>query len=43
MSQLPECPENLKKIQLHLKIATEHDAKDPIISYWCKLFGKEKS
>lgn len=40
MSQLVECPESLKKIQHHLKIATEHDAKDPVISYWCKYFQK---
>lgn len=37
MAQLTECPESLKKIHHHLKIASEHDAKDPIISYWCKL------
>lgn len=35
MAEIPECPENLKKIQHYLKIATEHDSKDSIISYWC--------
>ena len=40
MAQLPECPETLKKIQHHLKIASEHDAKDLIISYWCKLIKR---
>ncbi|VVC29069.1 Vacuolar protein sorting-associate protein Vta1/Callose synthase, N-terminal domain [Cinara cedri] len=39
MAQLPECPETLKKIQHYLKIASEHDAKDPIISYWCRLYA----
>lgn len=38
MAQIPECPESLKKIQHHLKIALEHDSKDPVISYWCELF-----
>lgn len=42
MAQIPECPESLKKIQHYLKIASEHDNKDPIISYWCKLFGSRK-
>lgn len=37
MAQLSECPESLKKVQLHMKIATEHDSKDPVISYWCKF------
>lgn len=39
MAQLVECPESLKRIQHHLKIALEHDAKDPIISYWCRLYA----
>jgi len=43
MAGIPECPESLKKIQHHLKIALEHDSKDPIISYWCELFDMEKS
>jgi len=36
MAQIPECPESLKKIQHHLKIALEHDSKDPVVSYWCE-------
>jgi len=39
MAQIPECPESLKKIQHHLKIALEHDSKDPVISYWCRLYA----
>ncbi|XP_025205515.1 vacuolar protein sorting-associated protein VTA1 homolog [Melanaphis sacchari] len=39
MAQIPECPETLKKIQHHLKIASEHDSKDPVISYWCRLYA----
>lgn len=43
MAQIPECPESLKKIQHHLKIALEHDSKDPVISYWCELFVIDQS
>lgn len=43
MAQFPECPESMKKIQNHLKIASEHDDKDPVVSYWCRLFWYEKS
>ncbi|KAE9530560.1 hypothetical protein AGLY_011022 [Aphis glycines] len=39
MAQIPECPKSLKKIQHHLKIALEHDSKDPVISYWCRLYA----
>ncbi|XP_046475773.1 vacuolar protein sorting-associated protein VTA1 homolog isoform X1 [Neodiprion pinetum] len=34
---LPECPTPLKSIQHFLKAATEHDQRDPVISYWCRL------
>jgi len=43
MARLPECPDSLKKIQHHLKIASEHDAKDPVISYWCESISIIKS
>ncbi|XP_050539595.1 vacuolar protein sorting-associated protein VTA1 homolog isoform X2 [Daktulosphaira vitifoliae] len=39
MAQLPECPESLKKIQHYMKIASEHDNKDPVISYWSRLYA----
>lgn len=34
---LPPCPPSLKPIQHYLKIATEHDARDPVVSYWSRL------
>lgn len=33
---LPPIPAPLKGIQHYLKIATEHDQRDPVVSYWCK-------
>merc|ERR1712002_1161280 len=34
---LPNCPPSLKSIQHFLKIANEHDTRDPVISYWSRL------
>ncbi|XP_046752899.1 vacuolar protein sorting-associated protein VTA1 homolog isoform X3 [Diprion similis] len=34
---LPECPAPLKSIQHFLKAAAEHDQRDPVVSYWCRL------
>jgi len=34
---LPPCPANLKPIQHFLKLANEHDSRDPVVSYWCRL------
>jgi hypothetical protein len=34
--QLPSCPATLKAIQHYLNTATEHDQRDPVVSYWCK-------
>lgn len=31
---LPEVPAPLKGIQHYLKIASEHDQRDPVVSYW---------
>lgn len=36
--QLPPCPESLRVVQPYLKAALEHDERNPVISYWCKLF-----
>lgn len=36
---LPPIPASLKGIQHYLKIATEHDQRDPVVSYWCKYKG----
>ncbi|XP_063378840.1 vacuolar protein sorting-associated protein VTA1 homolog [Cydia fagiglandana] len=37
MANIPECPPSLKSIQHYLKVATEHEARDPVIAYWCRL------
>ena len=34
---LPQCPPSLKTIAHYLKTATEHEQRDPVISYWCRL------
>ena len=34
---LPNCPTSIKPIQHYLKIATEHEKRDPVITYWCRL------
>ncbi|XP_013787866.1 vacuolar protein sorting-associated protein VTA1 homolog [Limulus polyphemus] len=34
---LPPVPSALKSIQPLLKIASEHDKRNPVISYWCRL------
>uniref|UniRef100_T1HAM6 Vacuolar protein n=1 Tax=Rhodnius prolixus TaxID=13249 RepID=T1HAM6_RHOPR len=36
---LPPCPASLKQIQHYLKAATEHETRDPVVSYWCRLFA----
>ncbi|CAK1603992.1 unnamed protein product [Parnassius mnemosyne] len=34
---IPECPPSLKSIQHYLKTASEHDARDLVVAYWCRL------
>lgn len=36
-ANIPECPPSLKNIQHYLKTAAEHDARDPVVSYWARL------
>lgn len=36
---LPEVPAPLRGIQHYLKIAATHDQRDPIVSYWCRLYA----
>lgn len=36
---LPEIPTSLKSIQQYLKIAATHDQRDPVVSYWCRLYA----
>lgn len=35
----PTCPTSLKSIQPYLKIASEHDNRDIVVSYWCRLYS----
>lgn len=38
-ASLPPVPASLKSVQHHLKTAQEHDARDPVVAYYCeKLF-----
>ena len=36
---LPEVPPTLRSIQQYLKIASTHDQRDPVVSYWCRLYA----
>lgn len=36
---LPDCPPSLKSIQHYLKAAQEHDARDVVVSYWCRFYA----
>lgn len=38
-TNLPEVPASLKAIAHYLKTAQEHDTRDPIVSYWCRLYA----
>lgn len=37
MASIPECPPSLKPIQHYLKTAAEHETRDPVVAYWCRL------
>ena len=34
---LPAVPPTLKSIGHYLKTANEHETRDPVITYWCRL------
>lgn len=36
---LPPCPASMKPIAHYLKAAQEHDQRDVIVSYWCRLYA----
>ncbi|CAN7989116.1 unnamed protein product, partial [Ixodes hexagonus] len=36
---LPPVPDRLKSVAPYVKIAAEHDARDPVIAYWCRLYA----
>lgn len=37
--QLPPCPDSLRVVQPYLKTAVEHDERNPVISYWCRIYA----
>ncbi|XP_067675017.1 vacuolar protein sorting-associated protein VTA1 homolog [Haliotis asinina] len=39
---LPAIPPNLKPIQHYMKTASEHDKRDPIVAYYCRLYAMQK-
>ncbi|XP_054008614.1 vacuolar protein sorting-associated protein VTA1 homolog isoform X1 [Hylaeus anthracinus] len=39
---LPEIPPPLKSLQQSLKIASTHDQRDPVVSYWCRLYALQR-
>uniref|UniRef100_A0A182J8G9 Vta1/callose synthase N-terminal domain-containing protein n=1 Tax=Anopheles atroparvus TaxID=41427 RepID=A0A182J8G9_ANOAO len=38
-ANFPPVPPVMKPIQHYLKTAQEHDNRDPIVAYWCRLYG----
>ncbi|XP_012521513.1 vacuolar protein sorting-associated protein VTA1 homolog [Monomorium pharaonis] len=36
---LPKVPIPLKSIQPYLTVATKHDQRDSVVSYWCRLYA----
>lgn len=34
--ELPPVPAPLKNIQQYLKVASTHDQRDCVVSYWCE-------
>ncbi|XP_069141119.1 vacuolar protein sorting-associated protein VTA1 homolog isoform X2 [Argopecten irradians] len=39
---LPPLPAKLKALQHYLKTATEHDKRDPVVAYYCRLYAMQK-
>lgn len=37
--ELPPVPPSLRQIQHYLKTAQEHDGRDIVVSYWCRLYA----
>ncbi|XP_064487991.1 vacuolar protein sorting-associated protein VTA1 homolog [Ornithodoros turicata] len=38
-ARLPALPERLKSVAPYIKIANEHDKRDPVVAYWCRLYA----
>jgi vacuolar protein sorting-associated protein VTA1 len=35
-------PQNFKQLQHYLKTAAEHDIRDPVVAYYCRLYAMQK-
>ncbi|KAG9465585.1 hypothetical protein GDO78_018056 [Eleutherodactylus coqui] len=40
-SQLPPIPPQFKSLQHHLRTAQEHDKRDPVVAYYCRLYAMQ--
>ncbi|KAL5010638.1 hypothetical protein ScPMuIL_012943 [Solemya velum] len=40
---IPQLPPTLKAVQHHMKTAVEHDKRDPVVAYYCRLYAMQKS
>ncbi|ELT88009.1 hypothetical protein CAPTEDRAFT_178049 [Capitella teleta] len=43
MASLPPLPAVLKPVQHYLKTATEHEKRDPVVAYYCRLFAVQSA
>lgn len=34
-----QVPESLKPIAPYIRIAAEHDSRNPVIAYWCRFYA----
>uniref|UniRef100_A0ABI7WRZ9 Vta1/callose synthase N-terminal domain-containing protein n=1 Tax=Felis catus TaxID=9685 RepID=A0ABI7WRZ9_FELCA len=41
LAQLPPLPPQFKSIQHHLRTAQEHDKRDPVVAYYCRLYAMQ--
>ncbi|XP_068249813.1 vacuolar protein sorting-associated protein VTA1 homolog [Palaemon carinicauda] len=37
--RIPPCPPQLKPVQHYLKLASDYDKREPVMSYWARLYG----
>ncbi|EQB78770.1 hypothetical protein CB1_001107060 [Camelus ferus] len=41
LASLPPLPPQFKSIQHHLRTAQEHDKRDPVVAYYCRLYAMQ--
>lgn len=41
LATLPPLPPQFKSIQHHLRTAQEHDKRDPVVAYYCRLYAMQ--